>query len=105
VLTVRSGKGRKARTGHATSGAKAALDAWLVKRGGDAGPFFLPIHRSGAIHGRRMTDQSVLAILDRVRRKAKVRPFGPTADARTQLQPPHQLHRVGFRSTPASGAL
>jgi site-specific recombinase XerD len=77
VLTVRSGKGRKARTGHATNGAKAALDAWLVKRGGDAGPFFLPIHRSGAIHGRRMTDQSVLAILDRIRRKAKVRPFSP----------------------------
>jgi site-specific recombinase XerD len=77
VLTVRSGKGRKARTGHATNGAKAALDAWLVKRGGDAGPFFLPIHRSGAIQGRRMTDQSVLSILDRIRRRAKVRPFSP----------------------------
>ena len=77
VLTVRSGKGRKARTGHATNGAKAALDAWLVKRGGEAGPFFLPIHRSGAIHGRRMTDQSVLSILDRIRRRAKVRPFSP----------------------------
>lgn len=77
VLTVRSGKGRKARTGHATNGAKAALDAWLAKRGGVAGPFFLPIHRGGAIHHRRMTDQSVLSILDRIRRKAKVRPFSP----------------------------
>jgi len=77
VLTVRPGKGRKARTGRATNGAKAALDAWVVKRGGDAGPFFLPIHRSGAIQARRMTDQSVLSILDRIRRKAKVRPFSP----------------------------
>jgi integrase len=77
VLTVRSGKGRKARTGHATNGAKAALDAWLAKRGSDAGPFFLPIHRGGSIRDRRMTDQSVLSILDRIRRKAKVRPFSP----------------------------
>jgi site-specific recombinase XerD len=77
VLTVRSGKGRKARMGHATNGAKAALDAWLVKRGAEAGPFFLPIHRSGAIQSRRMTDQSVLSILERIRRQAKVRPFSP----------------------------
>lgn len=75
VLTVRSGKGRKARTGHATNGAKAALDAWLLQRGGDPGPLFFPIHRSGAIQCRRMTDQSVLGILDRIRRAAKVRPF------------------------------
>jgi site-specific recombinase XerD len=73
VLTVRSGKGRRARTGHATNGAKTALNAWVVKRGGEAGPFFLPIHRSGAIQGRRMTDQSVLSILDRIRRRVSVR--------------------------------
>ena len=98
VLTVRSGKGRKARTGHATNGAKAALDAWLVKRGWDAGPFFLPIHRSGSIQGRRMTDQSVLSILERIRLRAKVRPSPPT----TSAAPSSPTSSTGVPTSPRS---
>ena len=77
LLRVRAGKGRKDRTAYATNGAKAALDAWITARGQEPGPLFVPVHKSERIRLQRLTGQSVLDILERVRVRAKVKPFSP----------------------------
>jgi site-specific recombinase XerD len=63
ALTVRSGKGNKARIGYASRGAKAALEKWLFLRGDVPGPLLLPVLKSGRAVCRRMTDQAVLSVL------------------------------------------
>jgi site-specific recombinase XerD len=72
TLTVRAGKGRKARTGHATNGAADALAAWLDVRGTDRGALLCPVDKAGRLHFRRMTDQAVLYILRKRAQEAGV---------------------------------
>lgn len=77
ALTVRHGKGERARIVYLTGGAKDALDAWIALRGDAPGPLFLPINKGGGIARRRMTDQAVLALLRRRATKAGVGRFSP----------------------------
>ncbi len=77
ALTVRHGKGEKARIVYLTGGGGEALAAWLALRGEAAGPLFLPINKGGRLTHRRMTDQAVLAILRRRALKAGVGHFSP----------------------------
>lgn len=77
ALTVRHGKGDKARIVYLTGGAQAAMDAWCARRGEAAGPLFLPINKGGRITARRMTDQAVLAMLQRRAKTAGVGHFSP----------------------------
>ena len=62
-LTVRHGKGNKARVVHALNGAKAALDDWVSLRGIEPGPLFYPIRKGGEILGQRLNGQAVRHIL------------------------------------------
>lgn len=59
-LTVRRGKGRKARVVYATNGGRSALDAWATLRGSAPGPLLCPVNKGGRISVRRMSDQAVL---------------------------------------------
>ncbi|HEY7909650.1 MAG TPA: tyrosine-type recombinase/integrase [Thermomicrobiales bacterium] len=77
ALTVRHGKGEKARIVYLTGGAQAAADAWCALRGEAAGPLFLPINKGGRLTHRRMTDQAVLAVLSRRAKTAGVGHFSP----------------------------
>jgi site-specific recombinase XerD len=77
VLSVLRAKGNKCRTVPVSNGTKAALDAWLAARGPEAGPLFLPVDRSGRVHVRRMTSQSVYESLRRRARAAGVDTFAP----------------------------
>lgn len=77
ALTVRHGKGEKARIVYLTGGAQAAMDAWWARRGDAGGPLFFPIHKGGRIAPRRMTDQAILAILRRRAVQAGVGHFSP----------------------------
>jgi site-specific recombinase XerD len=63
ALTVRSGKGNKARTAYATNGSRDALEAWLQVRGEEAGALFMPVLKSGKIAPRRLTDEAVRFML------------------------------------------
>jgi site-specific recombinase XerD len=45
-LTIRRGKVDKARTVYSANGAQLALEVWLVTRGVESGPFFLPSTRA-----------------------------------------------------------
>lgn len=85
ALTVRSGKGNKARQVYATNGARTALAQWLKTRGADPGPLFLPIARGGRVQGRRMTDQAVLVILRKRAEEAGVKQFSPHDLRRTMI--------------------
>jgi integrase len=77
ALTVRRGKGRKARRCYLANGGQAAVGGWLAVRGTAAGPLFLPIDKAGRIKWRRLSDQAVLVILRKRARQAGVAPFSP----------------------------
>jgi integrase len=77
ALTVRHGKGDKARIVYLTGGAQGAMGAWLPVRRPDPGALFVPINKGGRVTVRRMTDQAILAILRRRATKAGVHHFSP----------------------------
>lgn len=77
ALTVRSGKGNKARIGYASRGARAAMEKWLFLRGEVEGPLLLPVLKSGRIIHRRMTDQAVLSVLLKRAKQAGVKHLSP----------------------------
>ena len=77
ALTVRRGKGRKARVVYIRRGAAKALAAWLLVRGEEPGPLFYPINKGGSMMARRLTDGAVLRLLARRARKAGVAAFSP----------------------------
>ncbi len=93
-LRVRHGKGQKARLSYATNGAKQALDAWLTLRGTAPGPLFWPADGRGRpLVNRRMTDQSILMLLQR-----------RAAQARVPVFTPHDLRRSFISDLLDSGA-
>jgi site-specific recombinase XerD len=80
---VIKGKGNKERKGYVTNGSRDALDAWLVYRGGDAGPLFMPVSKAGTILRRRMTDGAVAELVHRLARRSKIAAFSPHDMRRT----------------------
>jgi site-specific recombinase XerD len=85
ALTVRSGKGNKARISYATDGSITLLEAWLKARGISAGPLFSPINKSGKIVLRRLSDQAVRKILLKRAAQTGVAPFSPHDLRRTMI--------------------
>ncbi len=81
ALTVKRGKGRKARITYLPTGAREAMSVWLELRqqvlAEDAGPLFLPVLKSGRIVVRRLTDQAVLTILVKRAKQAGVKHLSP----------------------------
>ena len=77
MLTIRAGKGNKARTAYATNGGRTALEAWLRLRGDAPGPLFPPINKGGRIGSGAMTPGAVLQLLQRRAAKAGVEHFSP----------------------------
>lgn len=63
ALTVRHGKGNKARICYVTNGAAEAFGDWLDARGDHPGPLFVSINRGGRLGSQRITDQAVMVIL------------------------------------------
>lgn len=77
ALTVRKGKGSKARIVYATNGSKAALEAWLAVRGGEAGPLLCPVNKGGKVSLRRMSTTALYLRLKAVAKRAHVAPCSP----------------------------
>ena len=77
TLTVRHGKGNKARVCYATNGGRRALEAWIALRGGDSGALFLPVNKGGKVGSRRLVDNAVLKALDALAERAGVTRFSP----------------------------
>lgn len=64
TLTIRRGKGHKARL-VPVPGAAPAIADWLAVRGIETGPLFLPINKGGAIGTLAMRSAAIEEILDR----------------------------------------
>ena len=77
ALTVRSGKGRKARIVYAPTGGRAAVDAWLARRGFWPGALLAPVAKGGKIQHRAMTAQAVLVRLRYLADQAGISRFSP----------------------------
>lgn len=83
-LTIRHGKGDKARRVPVTNGALVALQDWLTVRGGDPGPLFVPVNKGGRlILGQRMTPQAIMGLLAKRGQAARVAAFSPHDMRRT----------------------
>jgi integrase len=83
ALTVRHGKGNKARIGYATNGSKVALELWLRERGDKPGPLFLPVLKSRRIVERRLTTQAIFETLRTRAAQAKIKDVSPHDFRRT----------------------
>ena len=82
-LSVRHGKGNKARLVYLAPGTAEALADWLALRTQAEGALFLPINKGGHVVSRRLSDQAVLYILSRRAEEAGVRAFSPHDMRRT----------------------
>ena len=76
-LTVRRGKGGKARTVWATHPTRTATEAWLAMRGDASGPLLCPVSKSGQVTIRRLSGQAIRAALLRRAGNAQVAAFSP----------------------------
>ena len=83
ALQVRGGKGKKDRVVYLPTSAQTLVEDWLGRRGLTPGALLYPVHRSGKILSRRMTDQAVLYILQKRAAQAGVEPFSPHDFRRT----------------------
>ncbi len=77
ALTIRAAKGGKDRLAYTTTASRAALAAWLHVRGMEPGPLFWPIDQAGRMAPRRLNAQSIVELLERRARRARVQRFGP----------------------------
>ncbi len=81
AVTVWRGKGSKARITYLPAGGQTRVMRWLELRSQKGlpadGPLFQPIHRSGKIFEGRLTDQAILALLQRRALSAGIRSFSP----------------------------
>jgi integrase len=83
ALTVRSGKGNKARLTYAEGGARTALLDWLAVRGGAPGPLFCRIRKGDRLTHLRLTPQAVLHVVRTRVEAARVAPASPHDFRRT----------------------
>lgn len=60
------GKRRKERTAYLVNGARAAMDDWLIVRGSEPGPLFVPINKGNNLqYGRHLTNQAFYTMLSK----------------------------------------
>jgi site-specific recombinase XerD len=78
ALTIRHGKGDKERIVYLPTGAAAALEEWLARRGQAAGSLFVPINKGGKLGSRALSAQAVYMILtERAKQAALTKPLSP----------------------------
>lgn len=77
ALTVRAGKGNKARIVYAAGGTQRAIDAWLKIRGLEDGALFHPVNKGGQIECRRMSAQAVWLAAQKRANRAGISHFSP----------------------------
>ena len=77
AVTVRQGKGRKERIVYLPTGGRAAVDAWLTRRGFWPGALLAPVTKGGTIQHRGMSAQAVMHRLRYLADKAGISRFSP----------------------------
>jgi len=77
------GKRSKERLVPVVNGAALALADWLVIRGDEPGPLFLPLQKGGKVRRRRLNNQAVYDLLQARARQAGVKDLSPHDFRRT----------------------
>jgi integrase len=83
MLTVRRGKGSRARVVYLSAAARDAVAAWLRQRGLESGALFWPIDKAGHAQPRPITPHAVRVILRKRAAQARVAPCSPHDFRRT----------------------
>ncbi len=84
AVTVRRGKGNKARISHLGESCRAALDDWLAIRGDVPGPLMHPINRGGVIdRGKGVSSHAVYLCCRKRAEQAGIETFSPHDMRRT----------------------
>ncbi len=94
-LTIHGGKGGKDRITYLNDSAIKALDAWIILRGDEPGPMFLPVNKGGNIQQRQLTNQAILHI---VKERAKEAGLDPATIS------PHDFRRTFISDLLDAGA-
>jgi len=71
------GKGNKERTNYLENGAFDAMADWLMVRGDEPGPLYIPINKGGKMTLKRMTSQAIYNMLNRRIEQAGIKDFSP----------------------------
>ena len=77
AVTIRSGKGRKARIVYAPAGGREAIEAWIARRGFWPGALLAPVAKGGKVQHRAMSAAAVMQRLRFIAANAGVQPFSP----------------------------
>jgi integrase len=85
TLTIRQGNATVNYQLSVSSGIAGVLHRWLLIRGLESGPFFVPISKSGRLQPRQLTTRAIAWILRRRSRAADVLPFSPRELRRSHL--------------------
>ncbi|MCE9590547.1 MAG: site-specific integrase [Planctomycetes bacterium] len=73
ALLIRGETPEKVRTVILHGPARAAIKDWVLARGTKPGPLFLPVGRGDIVRHRRMTDQAVYDIFNRITTRGRLR--------------------------------
>ncbi len=84
-LTIRSGRGRKARSVLIGPRAADAVAGWVALRGGAPGRLFLPLNKGGLVAGERMTPGGVHGIARKRSEQAGIKPLTAQGIRRTTV--------------------
>ena len=76
-VTVLRGKGRKERFVYCPAGGKAAVDAWIARRGDWPGPLLCPVAKGGHVQRRAVSAQAVMMRLRFLAGNARVPHLAP----------------------------
>jgi site-specific recombinase XerD len=76
-LRIRGAKGNKDRDVYLANGAKRAMEDWLEVRGWEPGPLLYPVDSIGRIRIRRLSDQAMYRICERLAESASIDRFCP----------------------------
>jgi site-specific recombinase XerD len=77
ALTVRHGKGHRARISYVADGAAHMLGDWLEVRGSDSGPLFVAINKGGVLRMGPLSTQTVLGVTSKRGKDAGLAHFSP----------------------------
>ena len=77
ALSIRKGKGEKARMTYLGASGRDALDYWIEWRGRRAGALLTPLTRGGRVLRRHMVEQTVYDIDVRRAKAARIKHFSP----------------------------
>ncbi|MEP6775876.1 MAG: tyrosine-type recombinase/integrase [Chloroflexota bacterium] len=89
-LTIRAGKGNKARVSYTSVGERQLLEAWLKVREQEgapaaSGPLFLPVLKGGHVKLRRLDSRTILVVAQRRAKAAGCKHLTPHDFRRTMI--------------------